>query len=206
MHPNGHKQKAQPPWQFHQAPHSQATFFETRQWHRGADSLRHTHHISSGHAHFIKQLASIRVARRAKRGVHPDQGSKDVKMRMVAKANGLRVKLPSSDGFEGERDGVSVGSQASKLDVIVKKDRRFEVRRRARESVGDGVVEIDIGGVGNGGEDRISIGREAKRRASVNESAKEEVVCIEGSEKHEGMCLVDVFEIRGMGEYGIQNG
>ncbi|CAK7333795.1 unnamed protein product [Dovyalis caffra] len=74
-----------------------------------------------------------------------------VKMRMVAKTNGL-----SEGSFQSE-------------------DIRFKVGRRARESTDDGVVKIDIEGVGNGGEDRISIGREAERRVGMNESAKEEV-------------------------------
>ena len=76
---------------------------------------------------------------------------------------------------------------------------------RGGESFDDVVVEIDVGGMGDGGEERVSIGIEAKRRAGVNESAKVQVVCIESSEKHEGMCLVDVLEMRGMGNQGIQN-
>lgn len=76
---------------------------------------------------------------------------------------------------------------------------------RGRESFDDVVVEIDVGGMGDGGEERVSIGIEAKRRACVNESTEEQVVCIESSEKHEGMCLVDVLEMRGMGNQGNQN-
>ena len=66
------------------------------------------------------------------------------------------------------------------------------------ESSDHNVVEVDMRGwllTRDESKDEKSIESKAERRARVNEARKKEVVVIKGSTYHQGMCLMQVFEI-----------